>query len=139
MPRFLALDPGEVTVGIAVSDETGTLARPLTALPRKPHQAFLEALSELLKEYMPEAVILGLPLSTEGKMGKAAQKAASLAYELRTRLNIEVFLVDESYSTCEANDLLYGPLQGKDEEYGLRDKIAAALILERYLKSTTKL
>jgi putative Holliday junction resolvase len=135
MPRFLALDPGTVSVGIAVSDPTGTLARPLAAVPRKPHSAFIDAISSLLVEYQPAGLIIGLPLNPGGEKGKAAQAAMSLAYELKTRLNIKVSLVDERYSTVEALELLDGPLAKKAGDRGATDKVAAALILERYLRS----
>ncbi|MDR2405860.1 MAG: Holliday junction resolvase RuvX [Deltaproteobacteria bacterium] len=138
MPRFLSLDPGAVTVGIAVTDDTGTLARPLSAVPRKPHGAFLETIASLLEKYSPEALILGLPLTTAGVKGKAAQKAMALAHELKTRLGVNVILVDESYSTCEAVELLEGPLSKKSGEYGARDMVSAALILERFLKGQIK-
>jgi putative Holliday junction resolvase len=135
MSVYLALDPGTVTVGVAVSDPTATLARPLAAIPRKPHGAFLDAVSALVSDYRPEALILGLPLEADGARGKAAQAAMSLAHELRTRLKVEVALVDERYSTVEAMELLEGPLSGKAHEPGVRDKVAAAIILERFLGS----
>ncbi|MDR2340556.1 MAG: Holliday junction resolvase RuvX [Deltaproteobacteria bacterium] len=135
MPRFLALDPGSVTVGVAVSDESGSIARPLAALPRRPHAAFLAALGSLMEEYRPEALVMGLPLLQDGGKGKEAQRALSLAHQLRTRLGAKVLTVDESLSSVEAQGLLSGPLSKRASEPGARDKLAAALILERFLKS----
>ncbi|MDR2200044.1 MAG: Holliday junction resolvase RuvX [Deltaproteobacteria bacterium] len=133
MPRLLALDPGTVTVGLAVTDPTGALARPLAAIPRRPHGAFLERLASYLEEYGVEEIILGLPLETDGKKGKAAQRALSLAFELEKRLKLPVRAVDESYTTLEAEELLRGPLKKRAGDPGAKDKIAAALILERHL------
>jgi putative Holliday junction resolvase len=133
MPRFLALDPGTVTVGVAVSDETGTIARPLAAIPRRPHSAFLAAVGALLREFRPEALVVGLPLLPDGRRGKAAQAALALAHEIGSKLGARVVMEDESHSTQEALELLGGPLLGRGRGAGAADKLAAALILERYL------
>jgi putative Holliday junction resolvase len=135
MSVYLALDPGKVRVGVAVSDPTGTLARPLATIPRKPHKAFLEAIESLVLEHKATALVIGKPLNREGKEGPAAQRSLSLAYELKTLLNIPAETLDETLSTVEAEEIMRENKVGeKDRAYKI-DSVSAAVILSRYLDS----
>jgi putative Holliday junction resolvase len=138
MPLYLALDPGNSRVGVALSDPTGTLASPLTVLKRKPHQAFLNSLKNLIQIYNPEALVIGLPLNDDGSLGKAAQKSLSLASELKKWLGIRVETIDESYSTLSAQEILEANQTDRANQAEKIDQIAAALILQKYLDLVPK-
>ncbi|MDR1166665.1 MAG: Holliday junction resolvase RuvX [Deltaproteobacteria bacterium] len=134
MAVILALDPGLKRVGLAISDPLGTLASPLCALRRKPHGAFLEALEAIIAERAPTALVVGLPARSDGRLGKEAQAALSLAFELRAKFGLPVETVDESYTTLEAREILFrNGVPDGPRLLAKIDQCAAGLILERYL------
>ncbi|MDR1036017.1 MAG: Holliday junction resolvase RuvX [Deltaproteobacteria bacterium] len=133
MTTFVALDPGEKTVGAAVSDPTGTVARPLPPLARRPHSRFLKAVAELLEREGADVLVVGLPL-LDGKVGPRAQAALALAHELRKAVNVPVATQDESFTTEEAWEVMrLNGVRGR-RAGGRADGVAAALILERHLR-----
>ncbi|MDR1081226.1 MAG: Holliday junction resolvase RuvX [Deltaproteobacteria bacterium] len=133
MTTYLALDPGEKRVGVAVSDPTGTVARPLPPLARRPHSRFLAAVAELLSREGAGILVVGLPLR-DGAAGPRAQAAMALAHELRKAAGVPVVTEDESFSTSEAWDVIReNGIRGSRAE-GRADGVAAALILERHLR-----
>jgi putative Holliday junction resolvase len=139
LPRILALDVGEKRVGLAVSDPLGITAQPLKVLPRKPHGAFLEAVSEACREYETREVVLGLPRRTTGRLGPEAQRVLALAHELRTKLNLTVHTWEEWLTTAEADRLLRSDGLSGPERRQVIDKTAAALILDGFLRHQSTL
>jgi putative Holliday junction resolvase len=133
MTTYLALDPGEKTVGVAVSDATGTLARPLAPLNRRPHARFLRDVSDLLASEGAEALVVGLPLR-DGRAGPKAQAAMALAHELRKAANVPVATQDEAFTTVEAWEIMRANGAKGARAAGKADGVAAALILEGYLR-----
>jgi putative Holliday junction resolvase len=138
MSVYLALDPGKIRVGVAVSDPTGALARPLTTIPRKPHRAFLETVGSLVREHGAEALVIGKPLNAEGGIGPAAQRSLALAHELKTFLNIPCETLDETMTTVEAEEIMRQNKTKEKDRGKKRDSLAAALILTRYLDSLSQ-
>ena len=132
MSVHLALDPGKVRVGVSVSDPTGTLARPLLTIPRKPHKAFLDAVRNLVLEHGAAVLVVGMPLDAGGKVGKDAQRSLALAHELRVLLNIPVETQDETMTTAEALEILRENGASPVEMEKRVDAASAALILSRY-------
>ena len=133
MKVHLALDPGKARVGVAVSDPTGTIARPLAAIPRKPHQAFLNAVRGLVEEHGAFMLVIGMPLNAEGGVGPAAQRSLALAHELRSFLKIPCETQDETLSTVEAEEIMRQNKEGPRKAGKKVDSLSAALILTRYL------
>ncbi|MDR2354447.1 MAG: Holliday junction resolvase RuvX [Deltaproteobacteria bacterium] len=133
MPLYLALDPGKLRVGVAISDASGTLACPLAVIPRKPHGTFIQAIRTLFFEHSPDFLVVGLPLQLDGTVGKEAQRALSLASELATLFNIQVFTEDESYSTSEALEILTENHKNPSKRTPRVDQVSAAVILQRFL------
>lgn len=129
MAVILALDPGERRTGIAICDPTGSLARPLETHDRKTDASLLERVAELCSEHGVERVLVGLPLTQMGERGPMAEQAESLARKLRQRLGLPVDLVDERYTSLEADHIL----AGKRAPKGRRDAVAAALLLQTWL------
>jgi putative Holliday junction resolvase len=136
----MALDPGLARVGVAVSDPTATIARPLVTLPRRPHRKFLEAVGKLVSEHRPEKLVVGLPLRLDGRKGPEAQRAMALAFELEKHLNLPAVTADERHSTFEAADIMR---ENKGKNHGAPqndrenkiDSVSAALILTRFLNA----
>lgn len=131
--RFLGLDLGRATIGLALADEVLRTARPLRTLRRRGEAEDLAALRAVVAEYEVERAVLGLPLNMDGSEGPSARMARAFAARLEGALGIPVELFDERLSTFEAESRL--------RELGFsaraqRDKVdaeAAAVILQGWL------
>jgi putative Holliday junction resolvase len=135
----MALDPGAERVGVAISDPTATIATPLTVISRRPHSKFLLEIASLVAQHQPERLVVGLPLTLDGRKGPSAQRALAIASELKKVISIPITTVNESYTTLEALDILQenGITSQKVREKKV-DSLSAALILERYLKVVSR-
>jgi putative holliday junction resolvase len=129
--RLLGLDIGEVRLGVAVCDEMGWLATPLTVLRRRPTRAAdFAALADLARQQKAVGLLVGLPLDRQGEMGPQARRVRRYTGYLAQALALPVAFWDESYSTADAAGLLL--------ESGGRtaiDAAAAAVILGNYLEA----
>jgi putative holliday junction resolvase len=123
--RVVALDHGAVRTGVAVSDETGTLARPLTVVDKVDTEAGFATLLDLLAEYTPGRIVVGLPLSLDGREHAQAGRARSFAARLAKAAAAPVELYDERFTSKLADQR--GGRAGRDAR-------AAATLLEDYLK-----
>jgi putative Holliday junction resolvase len=126
---ILALDPGERRTGIAISDPDGSLARPLQTHDRKRDGSLFTLLRALCAEHRVARILVGHPITQAAERGKAALHAEALADRLRAHFDLEIELVDERYSSAEADHLLRGTRRPKED----RDAIAAAFLLQGYL------
>lgn len=120
--KVLALDFGAARTGVAVSDPTGTLARPLRVVQRAATADGLQELVELVRAEEAERVVVGLPLTLRGERGEQAEETERFAEALEAILDIPVERFDERFTTT-----LAGP--GGDE-----DARAAAHLLTSYLE-----
>jgi putative Holliday junction resolvase len=133
MARLLALDVGERRIGVAVSDPTGTVARPLTCIVRSSRKADFQAIYRLIEEYFAERVIVGLPLSLDGSEGPQARQTRRYAEQLAQAINIPIEFWDERYSSATAAAILREKGQRDRRVRGELDATAAAVILQSYL------
>jgi putative holliday junction resolvase len=131
--RVVAVDLGSRRMGVAVSDGLGLSAQPHATLPRRGGRQDLEAIAEVVKRFDAERVILGLPLTPEGEVGRAARAAQAFAERLRGALAVPVELLDESFTTTEAEAVLIEANLSRARRKQVVDRLAAALILQRYL------
>jgi putative Holliday junction resolvase len=97
--KVMALDYGSARTGVAVSDPTGIIARPLCVVQRAGTEAGLAELVRLVQEESPEQVIVGLPLTLRGTRGEQAQETELFAEKLRGLLDVPVLLFDERFTT----------------------------------------
>lgn len=134
--RVLALDLGEVRIGLAVSDPDRTLALPAGTLKAAGGVEDLKAVARMVAETEAVEVVVGLPLSLSGERGPAAQKAEVFAEGLRLVLNVPVHLQDERLSTVEAERGLREAGAGGRKRREVVDQAAAAVVLEAYLAKT---
>ena len=132
--RLLGLDWGEVRIGVALSDETQTLATPLDTLIRRKGKRFpMGRFLELVGEHAPAGVVVGLPLTGEGEEEESAASARRLAGELERVSGLPVELWDERMSTARALSTIReqgGSTRGRREDV---DSLAAAVLLQHYL------
>ncbi len=120
--KVLALDYGSAKTGVAVSDPTGTLARPLRIVRDAGSERGLEELAALVRAEEAERVIVGLPLTLRGERGAQAQETERFVAALETVLEVPIERFDERFTTT-----LAGP--GGDD-----DARAAAHLLTSYLE-----
>lgn len=126
--RVLALDYGASRTGVAISDATGTLARPLTVVERAASKSGLLQLAELVAAEGAERIVVGLPLTLKGEQGAQAEETARFVEALRAAVTVPVESFDERFTTALA---AAGPSSRAPE-----DARAAAHLLESYLTWT---
>lgn len=136
--RLLAVDWGERRIGLALSDETQTLAQPLTTLTRRAGKRFpMAQLLDQIKRNDVTAIIVGLPLDEAGAEGDAAHAARALADDIKRRVgDLEVRMWDERMTTARALSAVRemgGSTRGRKEDV---DAMAAALLLQHYLDAS---
>lgn len=130
MTRVLAVDPGKVRVGLAVSDPLGITAQPLEVVPAG---GALERISELVDELGVEKVIVGLPITERGDEGESARAARKMADRIAAMTGLDVVTVDERYTSRMAESLMIGAgVRRRRRREGV-DKVAAAVLLRAYL------
>ncbi|HMM48416.1 MAG TPA: Holliday junction resolvase RuvX [Miltoncostaeaceae bacterium] len=130
--KVLALDHGAARTGIAVSDPTGTIARPLAAIERVDSTRGRAALDRLIAAEEPEVIVVGEPRTLSGERGPQARAAGGFAGRLRRRHSVPVVMWDERMTTVEA--------ARRRREGGARadlDSLAACVLLEAYLAHRT--
>jgi putative Holliday junction resolvase len=123
--RALALDYGAARTGVAVSDATGTLARPVGIVERAATPAGLDRVVALVAEHDAEVVVVGLPLTLRGEHGAQARETEAFVDALRARLRVPVETEDERFTTALAQQT-----GGRAPE----DALAAAHLLQGWLE-----
>jgi putative Holliday junction resolvase len=133
MARVLGIDLGSRRIGVAVSDGLGLTAQPRTTLARHGGMRDIDAIAAAVKEADADRIVLGLPLDCEGQEGPAAQRARVFGDKLHAALHLPVELIDESFSTVEAEAVLLAADVSRARRKQVVDKMAAAVILQRWL------
>jgi len=132
--RLLGVDWGERRIGLALSDESQTLAQPLATLTRRPGKRVpMAQLVAHITQHRVVGVVVGLPLDEAGAEGDAARAARALAEDIGRRASIPVALWDERMTTARvlaAVRELGGSTRGRKADV---DALAAALLLQHYL------
>ena len=123
--KVMALDYGAARTGVAISDVTGTLARPVTVVERAATQAGLRRLVELVASEEAELIVVGVPLTLRGAQGLQAEETDRFVEALRGAVSIPVERFDERFTTALASR---DPASKAPE-----DARAAAHLLETYL------
>lgn len=122
--KVLALDYGSARTGVAVSDPSGLIARPLTVVERVGTKPGSERLLALIAEEEPEQIVVGLPLTLRGEHGKQARETEDFAERLRRSVTVPVELFDERMTTV---------LAARTPSDTPEDARAAAHLLESFL------
>ncbi len=128
--RVIGLDVGDRRIGVAVSDPLQVVARPLEIIDRCSADALSRVIA-LCREHSACAVVVGLPLHTNGLRGAQAEQAEAFADQLRAALHVPVVLRDERFTTQEARQILSEQRQRRRIMHD--DALAAAIVLQRYL------
>lgn len=131
--RIIAIDPGTRFVGIAVSDETQTVTRPLKTLQKTSWKKLLSDIKEIVSDFDAVAVVVGLPLGFEGGRIDMTEEAESIARKLSLSLDLPVRLQDERVTTYEARKRLWDRGVSPEDTKNEVDAEAAAVILSDFL------
>jgi putative holliday junction resolvase len=133
--RVLGIDPGSKTLGVAVSDELRLTAHGLPNIPARPAARALEAVKKLIADYTIREIVIGLPMNMDGTIGPSAEAARGFAQSLDALLPGGVRMIDERLTTVQAERVLLGADLSRAKRRGLRDRVAAILILQSHLDS----
>ena len=130
--QLLGFDFGERTIGVAYGQSVTQTARPLIALKAKAGQPDWEQVASLLKEWKPDALVVGSPLNMDGTEQELTAKAKKFANRLHGRFGLPVLLVDERLTTVEAKARLFEQGGYKSLQKDAIDNASAVLILESW-------
>lgn len=136
--RIIALDVGEARIGVAVSDELGIAAYPLTVLDRRETEDCVSAILDLAREQRAVRIVVGMPLTLRGEEGPAAVRTREFVDALSAASRVPVDVWDERLTTRQAARAMAEDDQDERRRRGKVDKVAAALILQGYLDAARR-
>ncbi len=129
----LGLDIGNKRIGVAGCDKLGLLATGLTTIKRSYFQKEVELFQELITSREATMLIIGLPYSQDGSLGKQAEKIQKYAQRLAKVLNLPLEYVDEKLTSVEAEEQLKSQKKFNSRDKGMIDQRAAQIILQTWL------
>ena len=131
--RYLSIDYGNKTTGLAICDQTETFVSPLMAIPTS--SDLVGKIIDVAKNENVEALVLGLPLNMDDSVGPQAKKVQMFADKLEKQINVPVFFQDERLSTFAARDKMIDMNLTRKGKKRRIDALAAAEILQTFLDS----
>ncbi len=137
--KYMGLDYGGKTVGVALTDETGVIPRSVCVIRRDSEKRLRKTLREIeniiLKEGVQE-IVVGLPLNMDGSEGERAEMARNFGYMVMRRTGLPVHFMDERLTTVEAEAIMSeNGIHSEKERKNRVDSVAAAVILEDFLNN----
>ena len=131
--RSLGLDVGDKRIGVALSDPLGIIASPFTIIDCQDEATDIGAIVNIITQQQVERIIVGLPRSMDGSIGKQAEKVQAFTQKLGSHTEVPVEFRDERLSTVSAKRLMQTVATKKTKRRARADAVAAALILQGYL------
>lgn len=140
--KYLGLDFGSKTVGVAVTDATGTVVREVEIIRRQKEKALRRTcarIEEIIDSEKAEFIVIGLPLNMDGTEGERAEKTRAFGEMVARRTGLPVRFQDERLTTVEAYGIMdRNGIRSEKEREAKVDSVAAAVILGSYLNSGGK-
>ena len=136
MDRIMAIDYGDARVGVAVSDPLGITAQGVETIKNTGRRALFARLSELIVQYKPSVIVIGLPKNMNGTLGERAQKSMDFEQQLKEIYAWKTELFDERLTTVSAIRTLNETNTRGKKRKGVVDTVAATLILQAYMERT---
>lgn len=131
--RAIALDIGEVRIGIAASDMSGTVASPVCVLPAVEVLTGSRTWRRVLEDYEPEVLVCGLPMTMAGEEGPQALRVRDLGRQIAEGCGVPLEFTDERLSSVEAKRILRRQGLNERRMRGKVDMVAASLFLQTWL------
>lgn len=135
MERYLGLDVGDRTVGVAVSDMLGITAQGLSTIIRKTNKETFEIIKGYMDEYDVSKIVVGLPINMNGTIGPQGEKVQKFSEKLKDALDVEIIFQDERMTSISAERVLIEGGVRRENRKDYIDKIAAVFILQAFLDS----
>ncbi len=135
--RILGIDYGDARVGIAVSDPLGLTAQGVKTVKNSGKKKLLEALREIIDEYSPEVIVIGLPKNMDGSEGFRAEATHKFVRQLKEIYSGRIELTDERLTTMGASRYLNTTNTRGQKRKAVIDTVSACLILESYLSKNS--
>ncbi len=138
--RYLGLDLGTKTLGVAITDKTRTIARVLKVIHFKSedYDTALKEVIKIVEEYDIKKIALGLPKNMNNSYGFASERSLKFKEKLEELIDIPIILIDERLSTIEAENILLSADISREKRKKVIDGIAAEIILETLIKKEEK-
>ena len=130
--RIVCLDIGDVRIGVAVSDPTGTIATPVEIIRRVGWGPDTQRIKSICDRYGTDLILSGLPLNMDGTEGFQAKKVRDLCAQLE-KAGLSVMFQDERLSTVSAEEVLIEGGVSRSGRKQVVDKVAASVILQQWL------
>lgn len=133
--RYLGIDLGSKTIGLAMSDQTCTIASPFKTIffDNEDYLSTIDEIKQITKDYEIQKIILGLPKNMNNTLGERAQITMQYKKMLEDNLNISVILFDERLTSVISNSILIEADMSRKKRKKKVDSIAAQIILQDYL------
>jgi putative holliday junction resolvase len=131
--RIMALDVGERTIGIALTDPDRRIASPFNTIRRGSLAADLAALRSMIEQQEVTEIVVGLPRSLSGQLHYQAEQTQVFVAQLRAAVTPPIYLWDERFSTAEAGRALEAGGLRRSRRAAVIDQTAAAIVLQGYL------
>ena len=133
MERYIGLDVGDRTIGIAISDPFLLTAQSLMTIKRKSKIEDIEIINDIIKEKEVSKIIVGLPKNMNNTIGPQAKKVKTFVKELRKHSDLDIEYVDERLTTISATRVLIEQNVSRKKRKDVIDSVAATYILQTYL------
>jgi len=131
--KVLAVDPGDKRIGLAVSDPTGTISRPLMVIQHEARAKDAQKILDIVLEQEARMIVVGWALDSDGNVGFQARKSKRLADMIQTLTDLPVWMWDESGSTKEAVQSRIAMGVSRKHRQGHLDDLAASILLQDFL------
>lgn len=136
--RYLGLDLGTKTLGLAVSDETACIASSIKTIRYEEEATLMEELENIIQEYKIKALVLGLPKNMNNTIGPRAEETMNFQKKLEEQFVIPVYLQDERLSTVSAHQAMIASNMSRAKRKKKVDSVAATIILQTFLDKKGK-
>jgi putative Holliday junction resolvase len=133
--RILALDVGDRRIGVAVSDPLGLTAQPLETIERQSDKAAITRIVEIASTYLAQKIVVGVPYSARGELTQQAEKIVRFADRLARQAPVPLIRWDERHTSMTAERVLLEADASRAKRKQVRDKLAAAVLLQDYLET----
>ncbi len=137
--RILGIDYGDARIGLAVSDESETLASPLGTYKSQSMRKDVDHIAALIKEKNIASVVIGLPINMDGSMGERVNKTRSFGTVLQKVSGVEVVYKDERLTTVSAERTLIECNVRREKRKQVIDTLSAQIILQSYLDAKKRI
>lgn len=134
--RYLGLDLGTKTLGIALSDPTGVIASSYGTIrfENEDYDSLLPQIKNIVESENVDIVVLGLPINMNNTLGDRANNTLKFRDRLSNYLNMDIFMQDERLSSVEANNYLIASDMSRKKRKKVVDAVAATIILETFME-----